>query len=132
MTKVRSLGKICAKVTEESYQGPSSIYSPLRNIVFEVFVPLRNIAHVMSTCNFDQSSICVFVYLYLYICTSHTRGHVFACQTLRNIHLEILVPLSFQKYSTCHIYQHFLAKTVFVYMCICVFVFVYLAIQDSP
>ena len=29
-------------------------------------------------------------------------------------------------------YQHFLAKTVFVYMCICVFVFVYLAIQDSP
>jgi len=43
----------------------------------------ENIAYVGHICNFDQSSICVFV---------------FACQTNRNFVFEVLVPLPFQKY----------------------------------
>ena len=57
----------------------------------------KNIAHVMSICNFDQCCICVFVYLYICIC-------VFASQTPRNIVSEVLLPLPFQKYSTCSVF----------------------------
>ena len=57
----------------------------------------KNIAYVMSICNFDQCCICVFVYLYICIC-------VFASQTPRNIVSEVLLPISFQKYRTCHVY----------------------------
>ena len=59
----------------------------------------KNIAHVMSICNFDQCCICVFVYLCICIC-------VFASQTPRNIVSEVLLPLPFQKYCTCHVYLH--------------------------
>merc|ERR1711963_941594 len=51
----------------------------------------KNIAHVMSICNFDQGCICVFAYLCICIC-------VFASQTPRNIVSEVLLPLPFQKY----------------------------------
>ena len=37
----------------------------------------KNIAYVMSICNFDQCCICVFVYLYLCICKSDTQEHCF-------------------------------------------------------
>ena len=37
----------------------------------------KNIAHVMSICNFDQCCICVFVHLYLCICKSDNREHCF-------------------------------------------------------
>ena len=47
--------------------------------------PRKNIAHFMSICNFDQCCICVFV-----------------CQTLSNMDSDILLPLPFKKYSTCH------------------------------
>ena len=57
----------------------------------------KNIAHVMSICNFDQCCICVFVYLCICIC-------VFASQTPGNIVFEVLLPLPFQKYSTCHVH----------------------------
>ena len=57
----------------------------------------KNIAHVMSICNFDQCCICVFVYFCICIC-------VFASQTPRNIVFEVLLPLPFQKYSTCYVY----------------------------
>ena len=55
---------------------------------------LRNIAHVMSICNFDQCCICVFVYLCIYIC-------VFSSQTPRNIVFEVLVSSPFRKYMVC-------------------------------
>ena len=84
---------------------------------------LKNIAHVMSISNFDYCCICVFVYLYLCICIC-----VFASQTPRNIVSEVLLPLPFQKYSTCHVYLQlwpmlYLRICVFVYLCICVCVF---------
>ena len=44
----------------------------------------KNIAHVRPICKFDPNCICVF-----------------ACPTLSNIVFEVLVPLPFQKYSTC-------------------------------
>ena len=62
--------------------------------------------------------------VYLCIC-------VFSCETLANIDSDILVTLAFQKYSTCHVYQHFFPRTVFVYLCICVFVYLYLYILMS-
>merc|ERR1711963_874669 len=88
----------------------------------------KNIANVMSICNFDQCCICVFaylcicvfvfVYLCIYIC-------VFASQTPRNIVSEVLLPLPFQKYSTCHVYLQlwpmlYLRICVFVYLCLCI------------
>ena len=75
----------------------------------------KNIAHVMSICTFDQCCICVFVYLrncvfaylcicvFVYLCICIC---VFASQTPRNIVSEVLLPLTFQKYSTCHVYLH--------------------------
>jgi len=65
---------------------------------------------------------CICVFVYLCIC-------VFSCETLANIDSDILVTLAFQKYSTCHVYQHFFPRTVFVYLCICVFVFVYFDVR---
>ena len=75
----------------------------------------ENIAHVMSICNFDQCCICIFVYLYLCICKSATR----------NIVSEVLLPLPFQKYSTCHVYLQlwpilYMRICVFVYLCLCI------------
>ena len=67
----------------------------------------------MSICNFDQCCICVFVYLCICIC-------VFASQTPRNIVSEVLLPLPFQKYSTCHVY---LQLWPMLYLRICVFVY---------
>ena len=75
----------------------------------------------MSICNFDQCCISVFVYLRICIC-------VFASQTPRNIVSEVLLPLPFQKYSTCHVYLHLWPM---LYLCICVFVYLYLCICKS-
>ena len=73
----------------------------------------------MSICNFDQCCICVFVYLCICIC-------VFASQTPWNIVFEVLLPLPFQKYSTCHVYPQLWPM---LYLLICVFVFVYLQVR---
>ena len=59
---------------------------------------------------------CICVFVYLCIC-------VFSCETLANIDSDILVTLAFQKYSTCHVYQHFFPRTVFLYLCICICIF---------
>ena len=74
------------------------------NIVFEVLLPLP--FQKYSTCHvYPQlwpmlySRICVFAYLCICIC-------VFASQTPINIVSEVLLPLPFQKYSTCHVYLH--------------------------
>ena len=87
---------------------------------------LKNIAYVGLICNFDPNCIFVFVFVYMYLCIC-----IFVCadQTPGNIDFQMLLPLSFQKYSTCHVYLQFLTKQ---YLCICVFVFVYLVVQDSP
>ena len=81
----------------------------------------KNIAHVMSICNFDQCCICVFVYLCICIC-------VFASQTPGNIVSEVLLPLPFQKYSTCHVYWQLWPM---LYLRICVFVYLYLCIYEQ-
>ena len=47
------------------------------NIVFEVLVLFKNIAHVMSICNFDQCCICVFVYLCLWTARYITQNVFF-------------------------------------------------------
>ena len=78
----------------------------------------KNIAHIMSICNFDQCCICIFVYLYLCVCKSDTQ----------NIVSEVLLPLPFQKYSTCHVYLHLWPM---LYLRICVFVYLYLCICKS-
>ena len=55
----------------------------------------KNIAHVRGICKlYFCICICVFVYLYC----------VFACQRLVNIIIWVLVPLFFQKYSTCWVH----------------------------
>ena len=66
----------------------------------------RNIAHVMSICNFDQCCICVFVYLCIYIC-------VFASQTPRNIVFEVLL--------SCHMYHAtcIFFSTLCLCLCLC-------------
>ena len=51
---------------------------------------------------------------------------VFASQTPGNIAFEVLLPLTFQKYSTCRVY---LQLWPMLYLCICVFVFVYLQVR---
>jgi len=72
----------------------------------------ENIAYVGHICNFDQSSICVFV---------------FACQTNRNFVFEVLVPLPFQKY-----FEYFwILWRKKLYSRICVFAFMYLHIRHS-
>ena len=81
----------------------------------------KNIAHVMSICNFDQYCICVFVYLCIYIC-------VFESQTARNIVSEALLPLPFQKYSKCHVY---LQLWPLLYLRICVFLYLNLCLCKS-
>ena len=80
---------------------------------------LKNIAHVMSICNFDQCCIYVFGYLCICVC-------VFASQTPRNIVSEVLLPLPFKKYGTCHVY---LQLWPMLYLRICVFVFEYLQVR---
>ena len=64
-----------------------------------------NIAHAMSICNFARSCICVFVYLCICIC-------VFARHALKNIDFEILAPLHFHNYSTCHVHLHHALKQI--------------------
>ena len=59
-----------------------------------------NIAHAMSICIFTEA-----VFVYLGICE-------FAHQILRNIDFEILVPLHFHKYSTCHVHLHHTLKQI--------------------
>ena len=75
----------------------------------------KNIAHAMSICNFGQA---VFLYLCICIC-------VFASQTPRNIVFEVLLPLPFQKYSTCHVYLQLwpscISVFLYLYLCICAF-----------
>ena len=107
----------------------------------------KNIAHVLPMCNFDQSCICVFRRVLVYLCICYLRVRhpgilffwgpctitfsnikhmlglsatltktvfvyfvfvcfciclcVFAHQTPGNTVFEVLVPLPFQKYSTC-------------------------------
>ena len=63
----------------------------------------------------------VFAYLYICIC-------VFASQTPGNFVSEVLLPLPFQKYSTCHVYLQlwpmlYLRICVFVSLCLCICVF---------
>ena len=90
----------------------------LRSLYHYLF---KYIAHTRHNCNFDPSYICVFVYLCICIC-------VFASQTPRNIVSEVLLPLTFQKYSTCHVYLHLWPM---LYLRICVFVYLYLCICKS-
>ena len=56
--------------------------------------------------------------MYLCICI-----YVFADQIFGNIIFEVLVPSTFQKYSTCCAHVQLLPK---LYLCICVFVYLYL------
>ena len=51
---------------------------------------------------------------------------VFASQTPGNIVFEVLLPLPFHKYGTCHVYMQLWPM---LYLCICVFVFVYLHVR---
>ena len=69
----------------------------------------KNIAHVMSICNFDQCCICVFVYLCICIC-------VFASQTPGNIVFEVLVSLPFRKYMVCMVQNLAQLRKVYIYI----------------
>ena len=64
---------------------------------------------------------CIWPKLYLCICIC-----VFASQTTGNIVFEVLLPLPFQKYSTCDVYLQLWPQ---LYLRICVFVFVYLQVR---
>ena len=82
---------------------------------------LKNIAPVMSICNFDQCCICVSVYLYLCIWKSDTQEHCFLGPRT----------ITFWKYSTCHVY---LQLWPMLYLHICVFLyflFVYLQVRHE-
>ena len=78
-----------------------SFLIPLNNPLF------KNIPHVGSFWHFVICSTCVFVYLYLCICIC-----VFARHALKNIDFEILAPLHFHNYSTCHVHLHHALKQI--------------------
>ena len=89
---------------------------------------LKNIAPVMSICNFDQCCICVSVYLYLCIC-------VFVFVYLKVRHPGTLFFRSSHHYlfkniahvmSICNFDQCCICVFVYLCICMCVFVFVYL------